>query len=91
MYLEDDLVIHDPSSSTNNTVSKNKHRFTLMPHCYERVNQKKIHHLLVDGAINPQFLGKFMQPRLNAASGVYKGREIVNFDLASNPILDASW
>ena len=87
MYLEDDLVIHDPFffDKQHWFLKKTKHRFTLMPHRYERVNQKKIHHLLVDGAINPQFLGKFMQPRLNAASGVYKGREIVNFDLASNP------
>ena len=41
MYLEDDLVIHDPFFfDKQHWFLKTKHRFTLMPHRYERVNQK---------------------------------------------------
>ena len=87
MYLEDDLVIHDHDFFDKHHwfLEKTDHCFCLMPHRFERVNQPKIHQLLVDGPLDPQYLGQFMQPRANAARGVYRGRETVNFDLASNP------
>ena len=56
-----------------------------MPHRYEPVHQAGIHQLLVDGPLNPQFIGQFMQPQQHAAQGVFRGQEAVNFDLASNP------
>ena len=87
MYLEDDLVIHDPAFFDKQRwfLEKTDHRFCLMPHRYELVNQPGIHHLLVDGPIDPQYLSQFMEPRINAAKGLYGGREMVNFDLTSNP------
>ena len=87
MYLEDDLVIHDPAFFDKQLwfLEKTDHRFCLAPHRYEHVNHPEIHQLLVDGPIDPQYLGQFMQPELNAAKGVYEGRETVYFDLANNP------
>ena len=87
MYLEDDLVIHDPAFFDKQRwfLDKTDHSFCLMPHRYELVNQPEIHQLLVDGPINPQYLGQFMEPRINAAKGLYGGQEMVIFDLASNP------
>ena len=87
MYMEDDLVIHDPEFFDKHHwfLEKSDHLFCLMPHRFERVNQPDIHQLLVDGPIDPTYLGKFMQPQTNAARGVYRGRETVSFDLASNP------
>ena len=87
MYMEDDLVIHDPAFFDKQRwfLEKTDHRFCLMPHRYEPVHQASIHQLLVDGPLSPQFIGQFMQPQANAAHGVYGGRDSVNFDLASNP------
>ena len=87
MYLEDDLVIHDPAffDKQHWFLEKTDHRFCLMPHRYEPVHQAGIHQLLVDGPLNPQFIGQFMQPQEHAAQGVFRGQEAVNFDLASNP------
>ena len=87
MYLEDDLVIHDPAFFDKQRwfLEKVEHRFCLMPHRYEPVHQANIHQLLVDGPLSPQFIGQFMQPQANAARGIYGGKDAVNFDLASNP------
>ena len=87
MYLEDDLVIHDPSffDKQHLFLTKTEHRFCLMPHRYEPVHQGAIHQLLVDGPISPQFIGRFMQPQRDAAKGFYGGQEEVHFDLTDNP------
>ena len=88
MYLEDDLVIHDPAffDKQHWFLEKTDHRFCLMPHRYEPVHQAGIHQLLVDGPLNPQFIGQFMQPQQHAAQGVFRGQEAVNFDLVATPI-----
>ena len=87
MYLEDDLVIHDPAFFDKQRwfLEKTSHRFCLMPHRYEPVHQGEIHQLLVDGPLSPQFIGRFMQPQANAAQGLYGGQEAVHFDLTNNP------
>ena len=87
MYLEDDLVIHDPAFFDKQRwfLEETKHRFSLMPHRYEPVHQAGIHQLLVDGPLSPQFIGRFMQPQANAAQGLYGGQEAVHFDLTDNP------
>ena len=87
MYLEDDLVIHDPAffDKQHWFLEKTGHRFVLMPHRYEPVHQAGLHQLLVDGPLAPQFIGRFMQPQDNAAQGLYGGREAVSFDLTTNP------
>ena len=87
MYMEDDLVIHDPAffDKQHWFLNKTDHRFTLMPHRYEPVHQAGLHQLLVDGPLSPEFIGRFMQPQANAAKGVYGGKDAVNFDLTSNP------
>ena len=87
MYLEDDLVIHDPAffDKQHWFLNKTGHRFALMPHRYEPVHQAGLHQLLVDGPLSPEFIGRFMTPQPNAAKGLYGGREAVSFDLASNP------
>ena len=87
MYLEDDLVIHDPAffDKQNWFLEKTSHRFCLMPHRYEPVHQGAINQLLVDGPLSPQFIGRFMRPKRNAAKGFYSGQQEVRFDLASNP------
>ena len=87
MYLEDDLVIHDPAffDKQHWFLTKTEHRFCLMPHRYEPVHQGPIHQLLVDGPLSPQFVGRFMQPQRDAAHGLYGGHEKVHFDLTDNP------
>ena len=87
MYLEDDLVIHDPAFFDKQRwfLEKTEHRFCLMPHRYEPVHQGTINRLLVDGPLAPQFIGRFMQPRSDAAQGLYNGHENVHFDLTDNP------
>tara|TARA_B100001063_G_C16659306_1_gene500132 strand:- start:81 stop:1007 length:927 start_codon:yes stop_codon:yes gene_type:complete len=87
MYLEDDLVIHDPAFFDKQRwfLDKTEHRFCLMPHRYEPVHQGAINQLLVDGPLSPQFIGRFMQPQCDAAQGLYRGQEEVHFDLTSNP------
>ena len=66
---------------------KADHRFCLIPHRYEIVNQRQIHQLLVDGPIDPEYLGQFMQHQ-RTGRGIYEGQEAVSFDLANNPIPD---
>ena len=87
MYLEDDLVIHDPAFFDKQRwfLEKTEHRFSLMPHRYEPVHQAGIHRLLVDGPLDPKFIRRFMQPQANAAQGIYRGQETVHFDLTNNP------
>ena len=87
MYLEDDLVIHDPAffDKQHWFLTKTEHRFCLMPHRYEPVHQGPIHQLLVDGPLSPQFVGRFMQPQRDAAHGLFGGNEKVHFDLTDNP------
>ncbi len=87
MYMEDDLVIHDQAffDKQHWFLEKADHRFCLMPHRYEIVNQRQIHQLLVDGPIDPEYLGQFMQHQRDAARGIYEGQEAVSFDLANNP------
>ena len=87
MYLEDDLVIHDPAFFDKQYwfLEKTDHRFVLMPHRYEPVHQAGLHQLLVDDPLAPKFIGRFMEPQANAAQGVYGGREAVSFDLTTNP------
>ena len=86
MYMEDDLVIHDPAFFDKQRwfLERTNHRYCLMPQRYEPVHQAGIHQLLVDGPLHPQFIGQFMQPQPHAANGVYGG-QAVNFDLSSNP------
>ena len=86
MYLEDDLVIHDPAFFDKQSwfLEKTEHRFSLMPHRYEPVHQGAIDRLLVDGPLPPQYIQRFMQPKLHAAKGSYCGEE-VQFDLTNNP------
>ncbi len=87
MYLEDDLVIHDPSFFDKQRwfLDKTEHRFCLMPHRYEPVHQGAINQLLVDGPLSTEFIKRFMQPKRNAAKGLYGGDQQVHFDLTNNP------
>lgn len=86
-YLEDDVVIHDKLFFDKQLWfhSKTNHQFALMPHRYERVDAGSMETLMVDGPLDPGFIGQFAQPQTNVANGQFRGVETVSFDIASNP------
>ncbi len=87
IYLEDDLIIHDPHYFRKMAWfhQKTNHKMCLMPHRYERIDTDREARLLVDGPLRPSFIGKFSQPQRAIASGKYLGSENVVFDIAENP------
>ena len=87
MYLEDDLVIHDPAffDKQHWFLEKTGHHYCLMPHRYEVVHAAGMHQVLVDGPLDPDFLNPFQTPQRHTAKGLYQGRQQVCFDLADNP------
>jgi len=64
-YLEDDVVIHDKLFFDKQLWfhSKTNHQFSLMPHRYERVDTGSMETLMVDGPLDPSFIGQFAQPQ----------------------------
>jgi len=86
-YLEDDVIIDDPEFFDKQLwfLEKTNHRFCLMPHRYERCHSDGLDKLLVDGPLDPNFIGQYAQPQPNAAQGAYRGVETVSFDITDNP------
>jgi len=87
IYLEDDLIIHDPHYFRKMAwfQQKTNHKMCLMPHRYERIDTDREARILVDGPLRPGLIGKFSQPQRAVASGKYLGLEEVVFDIAENP------
>lgn len=86
-YLEDDIIISDPLFFDKQLwfLKKTNEQFSLMPHRYERVDNKFIDTLIVDGPLRPDFIRKFANPQKNVASGQFRGVESVSFDITDNP------
>lgn len=89
LYMEDDLVIHDPLFFEKQRwfLERAEHRAVLMPHRYELVQagSRYPRRFYVDGELEPEALEGFpWQAHAAAASGVFHGRP-VGFDQPSNP------
>ena len=86
VYLEDDLVIHDPFYFYKLLWfhERTEHQMCLMPHRYERLRDGR-GQLLVDGPLRPGLIGRFVQPQEHVASGRWLGQQDVSFDLTANP------
>lgn len=89
MYMEDDLVIHDPFFFEKQAwfLQRAEHQAVLMPHRYELDfdDQGTPRRLFVDGRIDDPDVALFpWSAREQAASGRF-GDQPVSFDLANNP------
>jgi hypothetical protein len=87
VYMEDDIIISDKLFFDKQIwfLQKTNHKFSLMPHRYERIDQGPLETLIVDGSLRPGFINQFTSPQKNVASGHFRGGEYVSFDIADNP------
>ncbi|BEV35477.1 hypothetical protein [Synechococcus sp. M16CYN] len=88
IYLEDDLVIHDPLLPEKFLwiAKQSNHSCVLFPHRYELIQSLELPtRLYIDGPSNHDDITSWHQPLESAASGRFCGRELLTFDVPSNP------
>lgn len=88
IYLEDDLVIHDPLLPEKIIwiAEKSDHQCVLLPHRYELIqSHKHPSRLFIDGPSNHDAISDWHQPLDSCVSGRFRGVEPVVFDVPSNP------
>ena len=88
IYLEDDLVIHDPLFPEKILwmAQTSDHACLLMPHRYELTRSPGVpSRLLIDGPIDIEPIQAWHQPLKNAASGHFRGGQVIEFDVPENP------
>ena len=88
LYLEDDLVIHDPFFPEKMLwmAEASQHQCVLLPHRYECLRTKGAPpRLYVDGTIELEALKGWHQPETGVARGLFRGWQDVSFDRPVNP------
>lgn len=88
LYLEDDLVIHDPLFADKIIwfAHRSSHHAVLMPHRYEYTRQPgSLPRLFVDGPIDHQVFASWHNPISDAAMGTFLHYRDISFDIPSNP------
>ena len=88
MYLEDDLVIHDPFLPEKILwmAQQSHHQCVLLPHRYELTkNPLNPPRLYIDGQIEHQSFAKWHQPQDQFAQGSFRFYPRLEFDIPSNP------
>lgn len=88
LYLEDDLVIHDPFFPEKMLwmAEASQHQCVLLPHRYECLRTPGAPpRLYVDGTIEFEDLKGWHQPEAGVANGLFRGWQAVSFDSPVNP------
>ena len=88
LYLEDDLVIHDPLFVDKILwmAQCSNQRFVLLPHRYELTHRLDLPpRLLIDGTIDHDVFNAWHRPCADIATGSFRGQEGLRFDCPSNP------
>lgn len=88
LYLEDDLVIHDPFLPEKILwmALQSDHQCVLLPHRYELTkNPLNPPRLYIDGPIEHHVFSDWHQPQRQIAKGSFRFYPNVEFDIPSNP------
>jgi hypothetical protein len=88
LYMEDDLVIHDPLFVEKILwmAFRSNHQCVLLPHRYELTRRLDLPaRLLIDGPINHDDLAAWHCPSKSIATGNFRGQQGLQFDCPSNP------
>lgn len=88
LYLEDDLVIHDPFLPEKILwmAQQSNHQCVLLPHRYELTkNLLNAPRLYIDGPIEHHIFAAWHQPKLKFAQGSFRFYPKIEFDIPSNP------
>ena len=88
IYSEDDLVVHDALLPEKIVwlAEQSDHSCVLLPHRYELIAHDQLPaRLFIDGPSNHEAISAWHQPKDAFASGLFRGRDSVVFDIPSNP------
>ena len=88
LYLEDDLIIHDPFFPEKMLwmAEASEHQCVLLPHRYECLRTPGAPpRLYVDGTIELEALQGWHHPEIGVARGLFRGWQDVSFDRPVNP------
>lgn len=88
LYLEDDLVIHDPLFADKILwmAQQSNHQCVLLPHRYELTRRLDLPpRLLIDGEIDQVSIEAWHRPATAVATGEFRGVQGLQFDCPSNP------
>ena len=88
LYLEDDLVIHDPLFAEKILwmAQRSHHQCVLLPHRYELTRRLDLPpRLLIDGEIDNDETKAWHNPSPGIATGAFRGQQGLRFDCPSNP------
>ena len=88
LYLEDDLVIHDPLFAHKMLwmAHHSNQGCVLLPHRFEQTRHFGIApRLLIDGPINHEEIADWHRAEISVATGQFRNEKKIRFDCPSNP------